>query len=147
MFTYRVHGRCHRTYLKIRSLRSTTAPHRQGRPTWPSAVNCYHPDIPLAVLRHIVVLRTLGFGFRFYLCGTCTERKLRQQKHTELFARTGIMAKIGIRKRHYKSAALLVKVDNPSIHAMIMHAGTVDLRLHSFLNFGSGSGQHHSPAA
>jgi len=89
----------------------------------------------------------LGFSFRFYLCGTCTERKLRQQKHAELCARIGIMPAIGIRTRHSKSATLLVNVDNSSIHAMKMHTGAVDLRLHSFLNFGSGSGQHHSPAA
>jgi len=147
VFTYRVRGRCHRTYLKIRSPRSTTAPHRQGRPTWPSAVNCYHPDIPLAVLRHVAVLHTVGFSFRFCLCATCTEHKLRQQKHAELFARIGIMPAIGIRTRHYKTATLLANVDNSSMHAMKTHTGAVDLRLNPFFNFDSGNDQHHSPTA
>jgi hypothetical protein len=112
-----------------------TAPHRQGRPTWPSAVNCYHPDIPLAVPQHIAVS-----GLQLSVLFVCayTERKLRQQKPAEFSARIRIMPTSGIRTRHYKFTPLLVKVDNPFVHAKTMHTGAVDLHLHSFLSFGAG---------
>jgi len=49
------------------------------------------------------------------------------------------MPAIGIKTRYYKSATLLVNVDNSSIRAIKMRTGAVDLRLRSSFNFGSTS--------